>query len=76
MLKKEELFFRVSFITTQEMNRFIPMTVTPRPDSVYRLFMDWEPISQNPSKQPEEQILPVVKRDGFTLIEWGGIHPK
>ncbi len=76
MLKKEELFFRVSFITTQEMNRFIPMTVTPRPDSVYRLFMDWEPISKNPSKQLEEQLLPVIKRDGFTLIEWGGVHPK
>ncbi len=76
MLKKDAPFFRVSFITTQEMNRFIPMTVIPRPDSVYRLFMDWEPLAQDPSKQLEMQILPTIKRSGFTLIEWGGIHPK
>lgn len=76
LLIRKESAFRISFITTQAMNSFIPMSVTPRPDSVYRLFMDWEPLSQAPDKEPAAQTLPKIHRNGFTLVEWGGVHPK
>ena len=75
MLKKDSNNFRVSFITTKRMDSFIPMSITPKPDSVYRLFMDWEPITENTILPHKEQILPAIQRDGFTLIEWGGLHP-
>jgi hypothetical protein len=76
MLQKNFNVFRISFIATEQMNSFIPMTITPKPDSVYRLFMDWEPLSNFPSIIPKAQVLPSIQRDGFTVVEWGGVHPR
>jgi hypothetical protein len=76
MLRKDGEYFRISFMTTGVLNTFIPMKVTPKPDSIYRIFMDWEPLTKVPSQALFPQVLPKIKRDGFTLIEWGGVHPR
>ena len=46
------------------------LTVSPRPDSVLRVFMAWKPLAR-PVDIPA-QILPGFERRGFTLVEWGG----
>ena len=46
------------------------LTVSPRPDSVLRVFMAWKPLAR-PVDVPA-QILPGFERRGFTLVEWGG----
>ena len=46
------------------------LTVSPRPDSVLRVFMAWKPLAR-----PVDilaQTLPGFERRGFTLVEWGG----
>jgi hypothetical protein len=71
LLHKNAPYYRLSFIQTAEMNRFIPMKVIPQPDSVLRMFLDWEPLEEKVSIEPQN-IVP-VKREGFVYVEWGGL---
>ena len=50
-----------------------PLTVTPRPDSVLRVFMAYRPLAA-PIVVPPQELTPFVRR-GFTLVEWGGQGP-
>ena len=47
-----------------------PLTVTPAPDSILRVFMAWQPL-EAPVDIPA-QTLPAFDRHGFVLVEWGG----
>ncbi len=46
------------------------LTVSPQPDSVLRVFMAWKPLEQPVDIPPQE--LNGSRREGFTLVEWGG----
>ena len=46
------------------------LTVSPRPDSVLRVFMAWKPLAR-PVDVPA-QTLPGFERRGFALVEWVG----
>ena len=50
-----------------------PLTVTPRPDSVLRIFMVYRPLNV-PISVPQQELTPFVRK-GFTLVEWGGQGP-
>ena len=50
-----------------------PLTVTPEPDSVLRVFMAYRPLA-TPIVVPPQELTPFVRR-GFTLVEWGGQGP-
>ena len=63
-------YYRISFLTSA-WSKAAPLYVTPRPQTSIRLFMDWIPL-QNPISIPEPQIV-TPSRDGFTLVEWGGL---
>ncbi len=46
------------------------LTITPKPDSLLRIFMVWKPLQETESIQP--QTFPIFERKGFTAVEWGG----
>lgn len=46
------------------------LTVVPEPDSVLRVFMAVRPLNE-PIDIPEQTII-TGKREGFTVVEWGG----
>ncbi len=71
MLKKNAPFYRISFFDTETMNQFIPMSVHPKPNSVLRIFLDWEPLSKEATIKPQE--FKSFNRNGFTYVEWGGL---
>ena len=50
-----------------------PLSVTPRPDSVLRVFMAYRPLAA-PIVVPPQELTPFVRK-GFTLVEWGGQGP-
>ena len=50
-----------------------PLTVTPRPDSILRVFMAYRPLDA-PISVPLQELTPFVRK-GFTLVEWGGQGP-
>ncbi len=49
-----------------------PLTVTPKPDSILRVFMVYKAIDA-PVEIPEPTLKP-FERKGFAVIEWGGTN--
>jgi len=47
-----------------------PLTVSPKPDTIIRVFLAIRKAEEN--EQIKEQELPTFKRQGYTVIEWGG----
>lgn len=70
---KNAAYYRISFLQTQELNQLFPMAVTPRPDTTFRIFLDYAPLSEKPTQEPQPQQLNTLIRRGFTLVEWGGL---
>lgn len=67
----ESDYVRLSWLTNEEMDELAPLKVTPTPDSTIRVFLDFDGLSAPVSIQP--QTLPSFPRDGFTVVEWGGL---
>lgn len=50
------------------------LDITPKPDSVLRIFMAYKPLKAKISLP--EQTLNTFERKGFTVVEWGGSQVK
>ena len=46
------------------------LSITPEPDSILRIFMACQPLSEK-IEIPKQELLP-FKRTGFAVVEWGG----
>ena len=67
-------YFRVYFLQNEEVDNYFPIKVTPEPKTSNRLQIV---IRQAKKREKiEEQKLIPINRDGFTLVEWGGIIRK
>lgn len=64
-------YVRVTWFGKSQMDRLAPLTITPKPDTVIRIFMDFEGLGRPISIQPQRLAAPV--RKGFTAVEWGGL---
>lgn len=73
MLDTGAPFYRISFLQTDEVNDLFPLHISPYPDSMYRLFMDWEPLKSLPLQKIPPQRLEKIQRNGFFMLEWGGV---
>lgn len=54
----------------EDYDRAAPLTVSPQPDTMIRVFMTYTPLAE--PTEPVPQNLPRYERKGFTLVEWGG----
>ncbi|MFA6522323.1 MAG: hypothetical protein WCT24_01875 [Patescibacteria group bacterium] len=65
-------YYKIGFHGTSVMNALAPMQITPAPDSVLRILMDYQEldtaIPSNPPTLPK-----TFERTGFTVVEWGGV---
>jgi hypothetical protein len=57
----------IRFETIEEQNKNMPLNITPIPDTVIRVMMDWKAIDE-PIDIPEQQ-LSTPERNGFTVVE-------
>ena len=48
-----------------------PLTITPKPDSVLRVFLAIKKATTDETIEPQE--LPHFTRSGFSVVEWGGV---
>lgn len=64
-------WYFVSFAGNQLMNQLAPLDITPTPDTVIRVLMDYQELSVPIAVKP--QIIRTPKRNGFTVVEWGGV---
>ncbi len=64
-------YYFVTFLGNNAMDALAPMDVTPKPDTVIRVLMDFSPLEKPISVEGFSIRTP--KREGFTLVEWGGV---
>ncbi len=58
----------------EEYTNMAPLTITPKPDSMLRVFMVFKPLDKQIDIVP--QIIQPFERKGFTIVEWGGTEIK
>lgn len=64
---------RVVFVLNDACDAYATLNISPQPAHVNRLYMIWQPISaEGILLQPQE--LPVLNREGFDVLEWGGME--
>ena len=60
----------IRFETIEEQDENMPLNITPTPDTVIRVMMDWKAIDE-PIDIPEQELT-TPERNGFTVVErWG-----
>src|SRR3989441_1088281 len=65
-------YYFITFLPRETIDRLAPLVVTPKPDAVIRVLMDFRPLRSRESAQAPNLPTPPVRR-GFTVVEWGGI---
>jgi hypothetical protein len=66
--------YNVITFQTDAYEAIAPLTVSPAPDAVLRVYMSFRP-SETPVNLPEQEIESFT-RHGFTVVEWGGEERK
>jgi len=65
-------YYFITFLPRETIDRLAPLVVTPRPDAVIRVLMDFRPLRSRERVPALDLPTPPVRR-GFTVVEWGGI---
>ena len=60
----------IRFETQEEINNYMPLEIDPNPDTIIRVLMDYKGLEE--PIEVKEQVLETPKREGFTVVEWGG----
>ncbi|PKL72716.1 hypothetical protein CVV26_00415 [Candidatus Kuenenbacteria bacterium HGW-Kuenenbacteria-1] len=68
-MQKDNYYF-ITFVSQKEFNLIAPLNVLPQPDTVIKVFMDYQGLDK--PVPIEEQEISIPKRNGFTVVEWGG----
>lgn len=68
--KKNSPYYFLTFTTTEKLQNYAPLEITPQPDTLIRIFLDYELLPAPKNAAAPEIITP--KRSGFTAVEWGG----
>ncbi|NRA10364.1 MAG: hypothetical protein HRT57_00240 [Crocinitomicaceae bacterium] len=69
LIQKNELNF-VRFEFNETCNKFTELNINAVPDHIYRLYIFFSPIKE--AFEVEDQNIPKINRNGFTILEWGG----
>ena len=76
-LSKEE-YNLIRFATPEEIDKAMSLTISPEPDNLIRVWMIWETVSADKAEELKdeltEQELTTPEREGFTVVEWGGVY--
>ena len=64
-------WYFVTFMGNRTMDALAPLEISPKPDTVIRVLMDFLPLER---PIPVEGFrIQTPKREGFTVVEWGGV---
>lgn len=66
----ENNFALIRFMQNEACDEFAELDISPKPDHVNRFYVVWSSSSSELNLNP--QTLTPLKRDGFTVLEWGG----
>jgi hypothetical protein len=69
MVQHEEVF--IQFWIDEDYDQVATLEVSPKPESIKRIYIVYAPITNNKPVYTEQTFKP-FSRKGFTVIEWGG----
>jgi len=64
-------YVRLTWFDTAQMNILAPLNISPRPQTVIRVFLDFDGLQKPENMPPQQFVAPA--RQGFTVVEWGGL---
>lgn len=64
-------YTRLTWFNTSQMNRLAPLDISPQPQTLIRVFLDFQGLDKPYKLQP--QHFAALQRQGFTVVEWGGL---
>ena len=64
----------LGIVSTSNLNSIAPLSISPKPDTIIRVTLYFEALD-NKISLPQPKIMP-IKRQGFTVVEWGGIFKR
>lgn len=64
-------YYFITFYDKDFIDYFAPLIISPKPDTVIRILMDYKPLNNPISVKPINIRTP--ERRGFTVVEWGGL---
>lgn len=64
----------IRFETIENINKDMPLDISPNPDTLIRVLMEFKPIDKK--VHIKNQTLSSPTRKGFTVVEWGGSEIK
>lgn len=64
-------YVRLTWLNTRQMDNLAPLYISPKPDTVIRVFLDMDGFDSPPKLAPQK--LSAIPRKGFTVVEWGGL---
>jgi hypothetical protein len=71
-LMQDAPWYYVTFLGNRHMDALAPLTVSPRPDTVIRVLMDYRELDEPIEVEPP--VFRTPERRGFTVVEWGGVR--
>ena len=66
-------YYFITFIDQEVTNKIAPLQITPKPDTVIRILMDYKPLDNMMVVSDFDLPIP-PDREGFTVVEWGGLR--
>ena len=60
----------IRFETMEEIDSYMPLEISPKPNSVIRILMNFKALDKKIKVKEQELVTP--SRTGFTVVEWGG----
>ncbi|OGO84057.1 MAG: hypothetical protein A2Y24_02730 [Clostridiales bacterium GWE2_32_10] len=67
---EENKYNLIKFRLNNELNKQVPLEITPKPDTLIRIAMDFKALDSK--IEIPEQRLQKIQRKGYTVVEWGG----
>ena len=71
MLAEEKPYYFITFVPQTKIDRLAPLEISPQPDTIIRVLMDWKGLDEKIAAPGYEIKTP--ERKGFTAVEWGGM---
>lgn len=62
----------IHFLFNESCDTYAELNITPKPQNIFRVGMLWAEAKTNFT--PTQQTISKVNREGFTVIEWGGVE--
>jgi hypothetical protein len=68
------MYYRISFYSQTLIDQLFPLIISPTPDQVIRILMDYEVIGKDRINLTTPTIVSVDRIDDELIVEWGGIN--